>query len=35
MTDAINTCVSKLMGKIIRTNPEPSHPIYLIVSEQK
>jgi hypothetical protein len=33
ITGGVNTSITKLIGEIIRTNPEPSRPIHLIVSE--
>jgi ABC-type Na+ efflux pump permease subunit len=32
ITCGINSSVTKLLGEIIRTHPDPSHPIYLMVS---
>ena len=32
ITGGVNTSITKLIGEIIRTNPEPSRPIHLIVS---
>ncbi|CAF1459500.1 unnamed protein product, partial [Rotaria sordida] len=30
ITGGVNTSITKLIGEIIRTNPDPSHPIHLI-----
>ena len=32
ITAGVNTTITKLIGEIIRTNPDPSRPIHLIVS---
>jgi len=34
ITGGVNTSITKLIGEIIRTNPDPSRPIHLIVNDR-